>query len=61
MAANDPLAALREAGFPVDQMSPEQRAVLGGLTAEETEVLISVEQRLRAAEGEVVAHDFKML
>jgi hypothetical protein len=58
---SDPLAALRDAGFPVDQMSTEQQEVLTGLTEEETRVLISVQERLRAAEGEVVAHDMKLL
>jgi len=57
----DPIVALREAGFPVDQLSSAQQDVLAALTEEETAILASVELRLREAEGEVSAHDFKLL
>lgn len=57
----DPLAALREAGCPVDQLSRSQRDVLASLTEQETSVLVSVQLRLRETESEVEAHDLKML
>jgi hypothetical protein len=57
----DPITDLRAAGFPVDQLSESQRAVLAALTEEETAVVISVQRRLREAEGDVVAHDMKLL
>lgn len=57
----DPLDALRAAGCPVDQLSAAQRTVLAGLTEAETAVLVAVQQRLRDAEGDVVAHNIKML
>lgn len=57
----DPLVALRDAGCPVDQLSASQREVLASLTEQETAVLVSVQHRLREAEGEVVAHDLKLL
>ena len=55
------LTALREAGFPVDQMSESQREVLASLTEEETAVIMDVQRRLLEAAGDVVAHDLKML
>ncbi|MEV6602166.1 aroma-sacti cluster domain-containing protein [Actinoplanes sp. NPDC051346] len=58
---HDPLEALRSAGCPVDLLSSEQRAVLASLTPEETTVLVNVQEKLTAAEGEVVGHDLKML
>lgn len=61
----DPLSVLREAGLPVDQLSPAQREVISLLTEEETAVLAAIQGRLTAAEAadeaEVRAHDFKML
>jgi hypothetical protein len=57
----DPLPALREAGCPVDQLSDSQREVLESLTEQETAVLVSVQERLAEVEGEVVAHDLKLL
>jgi hypothetical protein len=59
--AFDPLAALREAGCPVDALSDGQREVLGALTQEETAVLVMVQERLQAASDEVVAHELKLL
>ncbi len=59
----DPISSLRAAAFPVDQLSAAQRAVLAGLTEAETNVLISVQNRLQRAEpqADVLAHDLKML
>jgi hypothetical protein len=55
--AFDALAALREAGNPVDLLSVEQREVLAGLTESEVTVLNSVKQRMDAAcDYEVEAH-----
>ncbi|MEV8507002.1 aroma-sacti cluster domain-containing protein [Actinoplanes sp. NPDC051475] len=58
---HDPLEALRIAGCPVDLLSSAQRAVLASLSPQETAVLVTVQERLREAEGEVVAHNLKML
>jgi len=44
--AFDALAALREAGNPVDLLTQEQRDVLAQLTEEEVAVLNSVKARL---------------
>lgn len=57
----DPLAALREAGCPVDQLSEPQQEVLASLTEQETAVLVAVQHRLREREDEVLAHDMKLL
>ena len=57
----DPISALRDAGLPVDQLSEPQREVLASLTEQEAAVIISVQSRLRETEGEVVAHELKML
>jgi hypothetical protein len=59
--AYDPLAALRDAGLPVDVLSDGQREVLGALTEEEAAVLVMVQERLQAASDEVVAHELKLL
>jgi hypothetical protein len=56
----DPLAALRAAGCPVDQLSEGQRRVLASLTEQETAVLVSVQQRLHE-DDDVVAHELKLL
>jgi hypothetical protein len=61
MTTHDPLSALRRAGIPVDQLSEPQREVLAALTERETAVLVAVQERLRDAEGDVVAHNLKML
>jgi hypothetical protein len=58
---HDALSALRDAGYPVDQLSTAQRAVLATLSEAETTMLIGLQLRLRAAEGEVTAHDLKLL
>jgi hypothetical protein len=59
--AYDPLAALRAAGFPVDQLSAGQRDVLAALTPAETAILVTVQERFLATAGEVEAHDLKLL
>jgi hypothetical protein len=55
--AFDALAALREAGNPVDLLSEEQRAVFAQLSEAEVAVLNSVKERLDAAsDSEVEGH-----
>jgi antitoxin component of RelBE/YafQ-DinJ toxin-antitoxin module len=54
--AFDALEALRQAGNPVDLISPEQREILAQLTEAEVLVLNSVKQRLDAVIDEVEAH-----
>ncbi len=56
------LAALREAGNPVDLLSKEQQEVFARLTRDEVAVLNSIKRRLDAiGGGEVGAHDIKIL
>lgn len=57
----DPIAALRDADCPVDLLSEAQREVLASLTEQEAEILISIQLRLRDAEGEVSGHNYKLL
>jgi hypothetical protein len=53
----DALAALRQAGSPVDLLTPEQQNVLAQLTEEEVNVLNSVKERLDAvSDAEVEGH-----
>ena len=53
----DALAALRQAGNPVDMLTTAQRDVLARLTEDEVAVLNSVKQRLDAAsDAEVEGH-----
>ncbi|MED7955343.1 MULTISPECIES: aroma-sacti cluster domain-containing protein [unclassified Streptomyces] len=53
----DALAALRQAGNPVDLLTEEQRDVLARLTEDEVTVLNSVKQRLDAvSDAEVEGH-----
>jgi hypothetical protein len=55
--AFDALAALRQAGNPVDLVTEEQRGVLAQLTEDEVAVLNSVKERLDAvSDNEVEAH-----
>ncbi|MFF2662552.1 helix-turn-helix transcriptional regulator [Kitasatospora sp. NPDC058032] len=55
----DALAALRQAGNPVDLLTLEQRDVLSRLTEDEVAVLNSVKQRLDAvSDAEVEGHSF---
>ncbi|GAA2479762.1 aroma-sacti cluster domain-containing protein [Winogradskya humida] len=58
---HDALGVLRDAGYPVDQLSGPQQAVLAALSEQETTLLVDVHDRLRDAEGEVTAHDLKLL
>ena len=57
----DAITALREAGQPVDLLTHDQRQVLSALTEHEVEVLVSVQQRLRAAQPEVEGQELKLL
>lgn len=60
--AFDALAALREAGNPVDSLSDAQREVFASLSREEVDVLNSIKRRLDALEEEEVsAHIIKTL
>ncbi|WP_327674151.1 aroma-sacti cluster domain-containing protein [Kitasatospora sp. NBC_00458] len=53
----DALAALRQAGNPVDLLTEEQQDVLSRLTEDEVTVLNSVKQRLDAvSDAEVEGH-----
>ncbi len=53
----DALAALREAGNPVDLLSSRQQAVLAELTEAEISVLNSIKRRLDdASDSEVEGH-----
>ncbi|MFF7588521.1 helix-turn-helix transcriptional regulator [Kitasatospora purpeofusca] len=55
----DALAALRQAGNPVDLLTLEQRDVLSRLSEDEVAVLNSVKQRLDAvSDAEVEGHSF---
>jgi hypothetical protein len=58
---HDPIAALRDAECPVDLLSEAQRAVLASLTEQEADILVSIQLRLRDAEGEVSGHTYKLL
>jgi hypothetical protein len=58
---HDPLEALRSAGCPVDHLNAAQRDVLAALTEPETAILVTIQHRLRDAEGDVIAHNLKML
>jgi hypothetical protein len=52
----DPLTTLAAAGFPVDAISDEQRAVFATLSDEEVALLTDLRARLDALEPEVQAH-----
>jgi hypothetical protein len=55
--AFDALAALRQAGNPVDLLTDGQRAVLAQLSESEVGVLISVQERLdEVSDSEVEGH-----
>ena len=53
---SDPLAALDAAGFPLQAITEEQRAVFATLSPEEVALLIDLRARLDAVEPEVQAH-----
>lgn len=46
MAANDPIEKLRAAGVPVDKMTEEQRKALAGLSEEEINTLVRIQDKL---------------
>lgn len=52
----DPIARLLQAGFPLLDMTAEQREVLSGLSDEEITLLIDIRARLDAVGSEVQAH-----
>jgi hypothetical protein len=55
----DALAALRDAGNPVDLLTTAQREVLAQLSEAEVRVLNSVKDRLEAvSDSAVEAHDY---
>ncbi|HEV2888225.1 MAG TPA: aroma-sacti cluster domain-containing protein [Jatrophihabitans sp.] len=53
---NDQLTALAAAGFPIDSITQEQRAVYSSLSEDEVTLLIDLRARLDAVEPEVQAH-----
>ena len=53
---NHQLSVLAAAGFPIDAITPEQRAVFSSLSEDEVSLLIDLRARLDAAEPEVLAH-----
>lgn len=57
----DALAALRDAGHPVDLLDERQRMVFAGLSRDEVELLNSIKSRLDAVAGEVEGHDLKLV
>ncbi|GGO22272.1 hypothetical protein GCM10010116_44920 [Microbispora rosea subsp. aerata] len=57
----DPLAALREAGHPVDLLNERQRQVFAELSKPEVELLNSIKTRLDAAAGEVEGQELKLV
>ena len=52
----DQLLVLETAGFPVDAITPEQRAVFASLSTDEVNLLIEIRGRLDAVAPEVQAH-----
>jgi len=54
---HDPLTALIAAGFPLEGISDDQRAVFATLSPEEVTLLIDLRARLDAVEPEVQAHN----
>lgn len=54
---SDPLTALAAAGFPIDAISDEQRAVFASLSTEEVALLTDLRARLDAVDSEVQAHN----
>jgi DNA-binding CsgD family transcriptional regulator len=57
----DALAALREAGQPIDLLSSSQCGVLAGLTEHEVEVLLSIQRRLSEVEPDFEGQEMKLL
>jgi hypothetical protein len=52
----DQLTALAAAGFPIDSVTQEQRAVFSSLSEDEVTLLIDLRARFDAVEPEVLAH-----
>lgn len=58
--SQDAISALKAGGIPVDALSPEQRSALTNLSQDEIKTLVSVHQRVRAAENpDVEGHAFE--
>lgn len=57
----DALKALEEGGQPIELLSSSQRAVLASLTEHEVDVLLSIQQRMHEARGDVEAQELKLL
>lgn len=53
---DDNLRVLADAGFPIDTLTDEQRAVFGALSAAELELIVDIKSRLDAVAPEVEAH-----
>lgn len=53
---NAALRALEAAGFRVNDLTEDQRAVLAGLSQDEVNMLLSIQQRLDAAGPDVQAY-----
>ncbi|MFF3754892.1 aroma-sacti cluster domain-containing protein [Streptomyces sp. NPDC002018] len=54
--APDPLTSLEEHGFPLTELTDEQRQVLGDLTPAEVFLLLDIKARLDEVGPEVQAH-----
>ena len=52
----DSAAELRKAGILGGRMTPELEEFFGNLSKEETEVLVSLKNRINAVQPDVVAH-----
>jgi hypothetical protein len=56
MSTPDPVSRLLQAGFPLLDLTAEQREVFRGLSEEEVALLVDIKTRLAAAGDEVQAH-----
>ncbi|MEV0039329.1 aroma-sacti cluster domain-containing protein [Streptomyces sp. NPDC050804] len=54
--APDALTTLEDHGFPLSELTAEQRQVLGGLTPDEVFLLLDIKARLDEVGPEVQAH-----
>lgn len=54
--SHDPIRRLAQAGFPLMEMTAEQREVLGALSEEEITLLIQIKIRLDETGEEIQAH-----
>ena len=52
----DTLSILQNHGFPVSELSPEELAVLSGLSDAELDLLLTIKAQLDEAAPEVLAH-----